>query len=352
MSQQRGTDTSSLERPDFVVRKERLYRRLLAACAVLTVAVTLGIVLALSSEALTFFGEISIVTFLTGTDWSPLSNTPSYGVLPLVSGTLIILVGSAAVALPVGLGAAIYLSEYADPRVRSVVKPVLEILAGIPTVIYGYFALVYLTPILDGPLPFEQVIVPSSLAFSLPLIPDGVPLLPEFVLVVPEFILVVPSLRAFNALSASVAVGVMIIPMVSSISEDALSAVPDSLREAGYGLGSTKFDVSTKVVVPAAVSGIVSSYVLALSRAIGETMIVTMAAGQSPKMPFFPNILQNFTQSVEAMTAAMVKIANAESLGQTVAFEGMFAIGLTLFVLTLTMNLLAELVRRRFREAY
>ena len=352
MSQERETDAASLERSDFVVRKERLYRRLLAACAVLTIAVTVGIILSLSGEARTFFGEISPIEFLTGQDWSPLSNTPSYGVLPLVSGTLIVVVGSALIALPVGLGAAIYLSEYASQRVRSVVKPVLEVLAGIPTVIYGYFALVYLTPLLDAPLPIEQPIIPAWLSFSLPVVPEWVPLLPEFTLVVGEFTLVVPSLRAFNALAASIAVGVMIIPMVSSISEDALSSVPDNLREAGYGLGSTKFDVSTKVVVPAATSGIVASYVLALSRAIGETMIVTMAAGQSPKMPFFPNVLQNFTQSIETMTAAMVKIASAESLGESVAFEGLFAIGLTLFALTLTLNYLAELVRRRYQEEY
>ena len=352
MSQQSGTDPPSLERPDFVVRKERLYRRLLAGCAALTVAVTLGIILSLSGGALTFFGDVSIVKFLTGTNWSPLVGTPEYGVLPLVSGTLIIVIGSAVVALPIGLGAAIYLSEYADPRVRSVVKPALEILAGVPTVIYGYFALVYLTPILDAPLPIEQVIIPSWLGFSVPIIPDGVPVLPEFTLVVSEFVFVVPSLGAFNALSASITVGIMIIPMVSSISEDAMSAVPDNLREAAYGLGSTKFDVSTSVVVPAATSGIISSYVLALSRAIGETMIVTMAAGQRPKTPYFPNVLRNFTDSIETMTASIVNIANAESLGQTATYEAMFAIGLTLFGLTLTMNILAELVRRRFREVY
>jgi phosphate transport system permease protein len=370
MSQQPGTETQSLDRPEFVVRKERYYRRLLAGCAALTIAVTLGIILALAGGAITFFGDVSVVDFLTGTNWSPLVGTPEYGVLPLISGTIIIVVGSAMVALPVGLGAAIYLSEYAPSRVRAVVKPVLEILAGVPTVIYGYFALVYLTPILDAPLPIEQVIIPSWLGFSLPILPSwlgfslpvipaGVPVLPEFTLVVSEFTLVVsefvfvmPSLRAFNALSASIAVGIMIIPMVSSISEDAMRSVPESLREAGYGLGSTKFDVSTKVVVPAATSGIVSSYVLALSRAIGETMIVTMAAGQSPKTPYFPNVLLNLADSVEAMTAAIVKIATAESLGETVTYEAMFAIGLTLFGLTLTMNILAELVRRRFREAY
>ena len=328
MSKKRETELSSLERSEFIVRKERLYGQLLAACAVLTVAVTVGIILALSGQALTFFGHVSPIDFLTGQNWSPLSNTPSYGVIPLISGTLIVTVGSAVIALPVGLGAAIYLSEYASSRVRGIVKPLLEILAGIPTVIYGYFALVYLTPLLDAPLPIRQTIIPG------------------------EFVLVVPSISTFNALSASIAVGVMIIPMVSSISEDALSAVPDSLREAGYGLGSTKFDVSTSIVVPAATSGIVSSYVLALSRAIGETMIVVVAAGESPKMPTFPNILENFTESIETMTVAMVNIASAESLGETVAYESMFAIGLTLFAITLTMNYIAELISRQYREEY
>ena len=328
MSKKRETELSSLERSEFIVRKERLYGQLLAACAVLTIAVTVGIILSLSGQALTFFGHVSPIDFLTGQNWSPLSNTPSYGVIPLISGTLIVTVGSAVIALPVGLGAAIYLSEYASSRVRGIVKPLLEILAGIPTVIYGYFALVYLTPLLDAPLPIRQTIIPG------------------------EFVLVVPSISTFNALSASIAVGVMIIPMVSSISEDALSAVPDSLREAGYGLGSTKFDVSTSIVVPAATSGIVSSYVLALSRAIGETMIVVVAAGESPKMPTVPNILENFTQSIETMTVAMVNIASAESLGETVAYESMFAIGLTLFAITLTMNYIAELISRQYREEY
>jgi phosphate transport system permease protein len=352
MSKKRETELSSLERSEFIVRKERLYGQLLAACAVLTIAVTVGIILSLSGQALTFFGHVSPIDFLTGQNWSPLSNTPSYGVIPLISGTLIVTVGSAVIALPVGLGAAIYLSEYASSRVRGIVKPLLEILAGIPTVIYGYFALVYLTPLLDAPLPIRQTIIPEWLSFSLPVIPDWVPLLPEFTLVVGEFVLVVPSISTFNALSASIAVGVMIIPMVSSISEDALSAVPDSLREAGYGLGSTKFDVSTSIVVPAATSGIVSSYVLALSRAIGETMIVVVAAGESPKMPTVPNILENFTESIETMTVAMVNIASAESLGETVAYESMFAIGLTLFAITLTMNYIAELISRQYREEY
>jgi len=192
---------------------------------------------------------------------------------------------------------------------------------------------VYVTPILDAPLPI-----------SVQLVPAGVPVLPEFTLVV-------PSLRTFNVLSASFVVGLMIIPMVSSISEDALSAVPDSLRNAAYGLGSTKFDVSTRVVVPAAASGIVSSYVLAVSRAIGETMIVTIAAGMSSRMPYFPNVLANLAESTQTITAAMVQIAQAESRGG-VTFEAMFALGMTLFAITLAMNVFAEFISRRYREEY
>ncbi|QAU12881.1 phosphate ABC transporter permease subunit PstC [Halorubrum sp. BOL3-1] len=329
----KGSDAAgSLQRSGFVVRKERLYGRLIAACAVLTIVVTVGIILALSGRALTFWSEVSPVAFFTGTQWSPIIDR-TYGVLPLVSGTLIVTALSALIALPVGLAAAIYLSEYASDQVRSILKPALEILAGVPTVIYGYMALVYVTPLIDGFLPL-----------SVRLIPSGVPLLPEFTLVM-------PSLRTFNALSASVVVGIMIIPMVSSISEDALSAVPDSLRQGGYGLGSTKFDVSTRIVVPSATSGIVASYVLAISRAIGETMAVTMAMGMSPQMPFFPNVLRNLAESSQTITAAMVQIAGADSLGG-VTYEAMFALGMTLFAITLTMNVLAELVRRRFREEY
>jgi len=321
------------QRDGLAVRKERLYRGLLAASALLTLLVTVGIVLSLLGQTLVFFSEVSVVAYLTGTDWSPLIGEADYGVLPLLSGTLIVTVVAALIALPVGLAVAVYLSEYASQRVRSVLKPALEVLASVPTVIYGYFALVYLTPILDAPLP---VVVG--------LIPPGLPVLPEFTLVV-------PSLQTFNVLSASVVVGVMIIPMVSSISEDALSAVPDSLRQAGYGLGSTKFDVSTRVVVPAATSGIVSSYVLALSRAIGETMAVTIAMGTTSRMPTFPDLFANLAQSGQTITAAMVQIAGAESRGG-VSFESMFALGMTLFAFTLGMNVLAESVRRRYREEY
>lgn len=333
MSKESDSGVGSLQRSGFVVRKERLYGRLIAASAGLTILITVGIILALSGRALSFWSQISPIAFFTGTNWSPVIAN-SYGVLPLVSGTLIVTVFSALIALPIGLAAAIYLSEYASDKARSILKPALEILAGVPTVIYGYMALVYVTPMIDEFLPF-----------SVQLVPAGVPVLPEFTFVM-------PSLGTFNALSASIVVGIMIIPMVSSISEDALSAVPDSLREAGYGLGSTKFDVSTQIVVPSATSGIVASYVLAISRAIGETMAVTMAMGMSPQMPYFPNVLRNLAESSQTITAAMVQIAGADSYGSGPTYEAMFALGLTLLTITLIMNVFAELVRRRFREEY
>ena len=323
----------TLRRDGLAARKERLYQYLLAGCALLSLLVTVGIILSLLGRTLVFFGTVSPIDYLTGTNWSPLIGEASYGVLPLISGTLIITVVSALIALPIGLAIAIYLSEYASRQVRSVLKPALEMLAGIPTVVYGYFALVYVTPLLNRVLPI-----------SIPVVPGWVP-------VVPEFTLVLPSLRTFNVLSASIVVGLMIIPMVSSISEDTISAIPDSIRNAAYGLGSTKFDVSTKVVVPAAASGIISSYVLALSRAIGETMAVTIAAGQSPRLPFFPDVLRNLVESTQTITAAMVQIAQAESRGGAL-FESMFPLGMTLFAITLLMNIFAELVRRRYREVY
>lgn len=291
---------------------ERIVRVIFGVSAGITILVTIGIVFALIRDAIIFFNEISIIQYLTGTSWSPIING-EFGVLPLLSGTLIVTVCSALIALPIGLAAAIYLSEYANERVRAILKPGLEILAGVPTIIYGYFALAYITPALQNYLP----------------------------------------LRTFNALSASIVVAIMIIPMVSSISEDALSAVPDSLREAGYGLGSTKYDVSTKVVVPAALSGILSSYILALSRAIGETMAVTIAAGQKPKLPYFPNIEQNLFDSIQTITASMVQVIQAENAGaNTPVFRSMFALGLTLFVITFTLNLVADWFQRRYQEEY
>ncbi|RKD95015.1 phosphate ABC transporter permease subunit PstC [Halopiger aswanensis] len=291
-----------------------VFRYLFLLCALLSIMTTAAIVLTLLVDAVDFFAQVSLVEFLTGTEWNPTHDPVSFGVLPLVSGTLVITVGSALVALPIGLLTAIYLSEYASDRQRSYLKPALEVLAGVPTVVYGYFALVYVTPALDTVLPVN--------------------------------------LSTFNALSASIMVGIMIIPMVSSISEDAMSAVPDSLRQASYGLGATKFTVSTSVVVPAALSGIFSSFILALSRAIGETMIVAIAAGQTPRLIDLTDPAGLFTNSVQTMTAAMVQIGTGDLVGQGPAYKSLFAVGLTLFVITFAMNLISELVASRYREVY
>ena len=297
-------------RPAGRAARERIYRYVLFVCASLSILVTVGIVVLLARDAFSFFLQVSPAAFFTGTEF--LVNRGQFGVLPLVSGTILVTVISAFIALPVGLAAAIYLSEYASERARAVLKPALEILAGIPTVVYGIFALVYLTPFLQA---------------------LGIPV------------------NTFNALSASIMVGIMIIPMVSSLSEDAMSSVPDSLREAAYGMGATKFEVTTGVVVPAAVSGIFSSFILALSRAIGETMIVVVAMGSRSRMLDVANPLQNLWQGNQPMTAAMVQINGADSVGQ-VGFDSMFAIGLTLFAITFLMNLASNRIAARYREEY
>ena len=301
--------------------RELLTRSFFLFSAVLSVVTTASIVLLLVTEAAKFFsvtaplmgvtGETaSVVEFLTGTNWQ--INTGEFGVLPLVSATLQITIGSAIVALPLGVATAIYLSEYASARLRSVLKPALEILAGIPTVVYGFFALIYITPALDT---------------------------------------VIPELGFFNMLSASIVVGIMIIPMVASISEDAMSAVPDELRQAGYGMGATKFDVSVGVVVPAALSGILSSFILALSRAIGETMAVTIASGSQANLhnPLNP---VDYLEGAMPMTAAMVNLLTGDITGGGLAYRSLFAIGLTLFVITLAMNVLSNVVTERYREGY
>ena len=258
-------------------------------------------------QALSFFNEISIWEFLTGTRWTPILKPRAYGVLPLVSGTLLVTVIAAAVALPVGLFTAIFLSEYAPDKIRRIIKPVLEILAGIPTVVYGYFALTFVTPQL-------QVIFPDLLVF--------------------------------NALSAGLVMGLMIIPMVSSLSEDAMLSVPRSLREAAYALGATRFEVSLKVVVPAALSGIISAFILAISRAIGETMLVTIAAGATPRLTLNP------LESVQTMTAYIVQLSLGEAAVGSLEYNTIFAVGLVLFAMTFSMNLLGFWFVRRFREAY
>ena len=258
-------------------------------------------------QALSFFDKVPIWDFLTGTRWTPILKPRAYGVLPLVSGTLLVTVIAAAVAIPVGLFTAIFLSEYAPDKIRRILKPILEILAGIPTVVYGYFALTFVTPQLQ---------------------------------------LIFPDLLVFNALSAGLVMGLMIIPMVSSLSEDAMLSVPRSLREAAYALGATRFEVSLKVVVPAALSGIMSAFILAISRAIGETMLVTIAAGATPRLTLNP------LESIQTMTAYIVQLSLGEAAVGSLEYNTIFAVGLVLFVMTLVMNLLGFWVVRRFREVY
>lgn len=293
--------------------RERLVRSAAFFCAAVTVLTTGGIIAVLLVNAAEFFADWSVWDFLTGTKWSPAIEPVEYGVLPLVWGTLVITLGSAVIALPLGVAAAVYLSEYARPRVRAVVKPCLEILAGVPTVVYGYFALVYITPGLKN---------------------------------------VFPTISTFNTLSASIVVGIMIIPFVASISEDAIRAVPKSLRMAGYGLGASKFSVIIRVVIPAAFSGITASFILALSRAIGETMAVTIAAGQSPRLANLLDLEETFLRPAETMTAAMVNIGMSDVTGDSLAYRSLFAIGLVLFFMTFVMNILGSWVTSRFREKY
>ncbi len=288
-------------------RKNAFVRYVFFSCALVTVLTTLGIILVLVQGSVQFFTEVSIVEYLTGTEWSPVIRPQSYGVLPLIWGTMIITVGSALIAIPVGTATAIYLSEYANPRVRRTIKPTLEILAGIPTIVYGFFALSFITPLIQ------------------------------------RFF---PETGTFNAAAGAIVVGIMIIPMVSSLSEDAMSAVPDDLRNAAYGLGATKFEVSTSVVVPAAFSGVIASYILALSRAIGETMAVTLAAGMAPQ------ITGNPLEPIQTMTAYMVQIGISDVSVGSIGYQSLFAVGLTLFAMTLAMNLCSLWVKSRYREEY
>lgn len=287
--------------------KEKSIERALLACALISILTTVAIVLILGRESLAFFSEVSLWDFLTGTRWAPLLEPRSFGVLPLICGTLLIVVGSSLIALPIGLGSAIYLSEFASDRTRNIVKPVLEVLAGIPTVVYGYFALLVVTPVLQK---------------------------------------IVPGTQVFNALSASIVVGIMVLPMVASLCDDALRAVPRSLRQAGYALGATPFEVSTRVVVPAALSGVFASFVLAMSRAIGETMAVTLAAGATP------NMTANPLESIQTMTAYIVQVSLGDTPAGTVEHKTIFAVAGLLFLVTLFLNLVAHRVLRRYREVY
>ncbi|MBI2860172.1 MAG: phosphate ABC transporter permease subunit PstC [Chloroflexi bacterium] len=286
---------------------ERVIQKLLLGCALISIFTTAGIVIMLVVQAAGFFREVSVLEFFTSTKWTPLFHPQHFGVLPLVTGTLLTASIAILVALPIGLASAIYLSEYARSRVRRIVKPVLEVLAGIPTVVYGFFALTFVTPLLRN---------------------------------------IFPDMVVFNALSAGLVMGVMIIPMVSSLSEDAMMAVPRSLRNAAYGLGATRLEVAIRVVMPAAVSGIVAACILALSRAIGETMIVTIAAGSTPKLTLNP------LESIQTMTAYIAQISLGETPQGTVEYHTIFAVGLLLFFMTLVMNLFSHWFVRRYRKRY
>ncbi len=300
--------------------KEQAIQFSLFLCALLSVVTTLGIIIVLVNEAVVavgpnaaFFQEVSLKEFFTDTRWTPQFADKHFGVLPLLAGTFLIAGIAALIALPIGLASAIYLCEYAAPRTRDFVKPSLEILAGVPTVVYGYFALVFVTPYLLKPI-FQDL-----LGFDV-----GV----------------------FNAASAGIVVGVMILPMVSSLSEDALRAVPRGLREAGYALGSTKFDVSVKIVLPAAASGIMASFLLAISRAVGETMAVSIAAGMTPALTMNP------FRSVQTMTSYIVNVSLGDTPAGSVQYQSLYAIALTLFCITLAMNILSQVVLSRYREVY
>lgn len=286
---------------------EAVIKALLALCALVSVATTLGIVVALFLPAFEFFQEVNFIDYITGTEWAPLFLQAKFGVIPLIAGTLSVTFWACLVAIPSGLGAAIFLSEYARPRTRNVLKPALELLAGIPTVVFGYFALTFVTPLLRD---------------------------------------IGLQVQVFNALSAGLVMGVMIIPTVASLSEDAMTAVPRDLRDGAYALGSNKLQVSTRIVVPAAVSGIVAAFVLGISRAIGETMIVLLAAGQQPNLTFDPK------QAVETMSAFIAATGAGDVPTGSVEYKTIFAVGATLFAMTLVVNSVAIRLVRRFREAY
>lgn len=283
-------------------------RWLFIACTLISILTTFGIILTLIGESLGFFQKVSPVEFLTGTEWAPTFSPPKFGVLPLISGTLIITIGAAIFAIPLGLLSAIYLSEFAKPKVRKILKPALEVLAGVPTVVYGYFGLTFVTPALKSVLGDR--------------------------------------IEIFNALSGCIVVGIMVLPLISSLCEDALSSVPKALREGAYGMGSTKFEVTAKVVVPAALSGIMSAFILGVSRAVGETMAVTIAAGNTPKLTANP------LESIQTMTAFIVQISKGDTPAGSTSYQTLFAVGLLLFLITFGVNLLANKLVRKYRTVY
>lgn len=286
---------------------ERLIEGTLLTFTAISILTTVAIVLSLFTETFAFFREVSLFEFLTETRWTPTLTPRHFGILPLLVGTGMIAIGSSFISIPLGLAAAIYLSEYAPAHVRKVVKPLLELLAGIPSIVYGFFALTFITPIL------KQIF---------------------------------PSVEVFNALSASIAVGIMTLPMVASLSEDAMMAVPDSIRQGAYALGATKLEVAVHVVVPAALSSIGAAFVLAISRAVGETMIVAIAAGQSPVLTVNP------LQSIQTMTGFMVNLSLGDIQQGTIEYKTVYAVGAMLFLITFGMNLFARTIIAKYREEY
>jgi phosphate transport system permease protein len=287
---------------------EKIMPFILFLTAAVSVLTTIGIVLTLIFETFLFFDKVSLVEFFTAKKWYPFSETNgTFGILPLISGTLKVTGIAIVVAVPIGLTSAIYLSEYASERSRRIIKPILEVLAGIPTIVYGFFALTFVTPILRE---------------------------------------IIPGLEIFNALSPGIVIGIMITPMIASLSEDAMTSVPNSMREGALALGSTKLEVALKVVLPAAISGIIASIVLAISRAIGETMIVAVAGGSTPNLDW------NVTNSIQTMTAYIVQVSQGDAGYGTTIYYSIYAVGMTLFVFTLVMNLIAQYITRRFKEEY
>ncbi len=287
---------------------ESIIGMILAACGAISLLTTIGIILVLIQEALRFFSSVRLTDFLFGTTWTALFKTPQYGVLPLVGGTLMITLIAMVVAIPLGLMSAIYLSEYAPRRVRDILKPALEMLAGIPTIVFGFFAVNFIRPELLKPI------------FS--------------------------GIGPFSALAAGIAVGIMTIPLVASLSEDAMRAVPRSLREGGYALGATKLEVATRIVFPAAFSGIIASAILAMSRAVGETMIVALAAGSKAQLTGNP------LEPMQTMTGFIVQAFSGDVVVGSPAYLSLFAVGLLLFCMTFALNLLSQWVVTRFREVY
>ncbi len=296
-----------------LLRRQHLTERtvgfLLLACAVISVLTTIGIVVVLLAQAVNFFADVPIGDFLTGTTWTALfQNQQAWGVLPLVSATLMVTLLSMLIAVPIGLMSAIFLSEYASSRMRAILKPVLELLAGIPTIIYGFFALTFITPDILKPI--------------------------------------WPQTSVYNVLAASIAVGIMIVPLIASLSEDAIRSVPRSMREGAYALGATKLEVSSRIIVPAALSGIVASFILAASRAVGETMIVALAAGSKAQMA------RNPLEPAETMTGYIVQVVSGDAPRGSTIYYSLFAVGLLLFVMTLALNIFSHWFVRRFREEY